>query len=80
MARVTTVPSMAVFRYCAFTCSGTWLSCVSKKRVPMAMPLAPLAMADTRPRPSLKPPAPKKGNDTTSATCRMRMCVGTLPV
>ncbi len=37
--------------------SGTGLSAVSRKRVPIAMPAAPKASAATRPRPSRKPPA-----------------------
>ncbi len=38
---VTTVPVTGVSRYRAFTESGTVLSCVSRKRVPMAIPAAP---------------------------------------
>src|SRR5918994_286196 len=62
--------------------SGTRLSAVSRKRVPMATPSAPQASAATRPRPSWKPPAPSTGTawPTASTTWGRSSEVGTVPV
>ena len=78
----TTVPVTGVARYWALTSSGTRLSVVSRKRVPMAIPSAPRAMAATRPAPLDQPPAEMTGicSPTAWATSGVSSEVGTTPV
>src|SRR5438309_1026371 len=82
MDRVTTVSVTAAWRYSRFTPSGTVLSWVRRKRVPMATPSAPHARAATSPLPSWNPPAPSTGMapPTASTTWGRSRLVGTTPV
>ncbi len=48
--------------------------------MPIATPAAPHAIAATRPRPSVKPPAAMTGMSTASTTCGSSSDVGTVPV
>ena len=77
---VTMVPSRPKDRYVCLISSGTALSLVSRKRVPMPIPAAPYDSAAASPRPSKNPPAATTGMSTASMTVGSCSVVGMLPV